>query len=143
MPHASCWPSSFSGRHNQVVYLFLSHHVLRQKGCENPHPRTLPSWGLSGSQTKGISQSVCQAGAFCCLIRDAGRCELKSTDVSQEARADTAAASGSSHLIGPVPSHVTAAGVSAPEIDLTRGFLLVVKFLRHQKPQLIHPAPSL
>ena len=53
-----------------------------------------------------------------CLIRDAGRCELKSTDVSQEARADTATASGRGHLTDPVPSPVTA----APESEVTRWF---------------------
>ena len=76
-----------------------------------------------------MAQSVCPAGAFCCLIKDAGRPKPKSPDLSQEARADTSAASGRSHLIGPVPSHVTAAGLSAAE--MTRSFLLDFKFLRH------------
>ena len=110
--------------------LLLSHHVLRQKGLENPHPRPLPAWGLSGSQTLGISQSACPAGAFCWLFRDAGRCKLESPDLSQE----TSSASGRSHLIGSVPSHVTAAGLSAAETEVTRCFLLDFKCLRYNRP---------
>ena len=120
-----CWLYSFSGRHSQALCLLLSCHVHRQKRHNNPNLSPLPGVSL-GPWAEGISQSMCQLGAFCWPGRGAGRRDLKSTSPSPESRADLPAVISQSlsqpwSCCGPITSTGTS-DLTAPFTAI--GFLL-------------------